>query len=421
MAEQEEQEIPKEDPSSKKRFLNPTNNIYLTKPARRQVKKGSSVIRKEFTDHSSDYNIWYHKKLGDRFDTEERVKAATRCIVTRDSGYTKADKTNRDTYFCIYFARGHCVNGAECVYYHRIPTIDDELRLDLTHDIFGRERHRSYRDDMGGVGSFSRDNKTLYISGLKRAPNLEDNVIQHFVEWGELSYVKVVWDKAVAFVRYKLRCTAEFAKEAMQDQSLESDEVLAIRWSNEDPNPSAKEKEEEELYMQLAKRVAERKRKDEPVYAYKNPDPNAPPRDSFPSEYYPNQYPHTDDQYPSLPGANPVHEWLQGLGLELYSESFLSAGFYDLASVSQLDEYGLDAAGVVNLDHRTTLLSHANWLQQTYFSNYAQDPSAYQEYTNNQQFLFTNAEYTGVDPNTGYNQEQTIQPSESKASLVEYE
>jgi hypothetical protein len=32
--------------------------------------------------------------------------------------------------------------GAECNYYHRIPTIEDEVKMDLTHDIFGRERHR---------------------------------------------------------------------------------------------------------------------------------------------------------------------------------------------------------------------------------------------------------------------------------------
>jgi hypothetical protein len=157
-------------------------------------------------------------------------------------------------------------------------------------------------------------------------------VTAHFAEWGELSYgkgfffffllffrrnkkilkkiitVKVVWDKAIAFVRYRLRCTAEFAKEAMQDQCLDGDEVyflinkiftyfskkvLSLRWSNEDPNPQAKEKEEEELYMELAKKVAAKQEKEDPMFRYKNADPNAPPLDTFPSQYYPNQYPDT--------------------------------------------------------------------------------------------------------------------------------
>ena len=30
-------------------------------------------------------------------------------------------------------------------------------------DIFGRDKHSDYRDDMGGVGSFMRQNRTLYI------------------------------------------------------------------------------------------------------------------------------------------------------------------------------------------------------------------------------------------------------------------
>jgi len=385
-------------PSLKKPFV--TDNIYLTKPARRQVKKGSGPIRTEFTHHSSDFNIWYGKKLGDRFNQEERVKAATRCCVARDSGFTKADKSKKESYICRYFARGHCMNGAECNYYHRIPTIEDELKLDLTHDIFGRERHRTYRDDMGGVGSFSRDNKTLYVSGLKRTANLEEIVTAHFAEWGELSYVKVVWDKAIAFVRYRLRCTAEFAKEAMQDQSLDGDEVMGMRWSNEDPNPQAKEKEEEELYMELAKKVAARQEKEDPMYTYKNADPNAPPLDTFPSQYYPNQYPDTDQQYIDLNGGKKeIFDWLQRLGLQRYLESLLSAGYHDLASLCQLDEYGLDAVGVYELDHRTKLLENASVLAQTYFPTYSQDTASYYGYTNNPQFIYTNAEYTGADPN----------------------
>ncbi len=37
--------------------------------------------------------------------------------------------------------------------------------------------------------------------------------------------VRVIWDKSIAFVRYKLRAAAEFAKEAMADQSLGYHEV----------------------------------------------------------------------------------------------------------------------------------------------------------------------------------------------------
>jgi hypothetical protein len=52
------------------------------------------------------------------------------------------------------------VQGGNCQFYHRIPNDSDEKRLGLSVDIFGRERHRTDRDDMGGVGSFERNNKS---------------------------------------------------------------------------------------------------------------------------------------------------------------------------------------------------------------------------------------------------------------------
>lgn len=45
----------------------------------------------------------------------------------------------------------------------------------------------------------------------------------------------------VAFVRYRLRASAEFAKVAMSCQDLGGGEILNIRWSYTDPNPVAKE------------------------------------------------------------------------------------------------------------------------------------------------------------------------------------
>ena len=39
---------------------------------------------------------------------------------------------------------------------------------DMLHDCFGRERHATHKDDMGGVGNFMDDSRTLYIGGLKQ-------------------------------------------------------------------------------------------------------------------------------------------------------------------------------------------------------------------------------------------------------------
>lgn len=48
-------------------------------------------------------------------------------MVANDAGYTKADmnQTQR-SFFCVHFARGACALGAECRYYHRVPTAEDD-------------------------------------------------------------------------------------------------------------------------------------------------------------------------------------------------------------------------------------------------------------------------------------------------------
>ncbi|OUM59791.1 hypothetical protein PIROE2DRAFT_14589, partial [Piromyces sp. E2] len=77
-------------------------------------------------------------------------------------------------------------------------------------------------------------------------------VRKHFEKFGDIEYVKVLKDKAVAFVQYKLRSVAEFVKEAMYGQSLDGDEVLNVRWAIEDSNPRVQQelqrKAEEQVY-----------------------------------------------------------------------------------------------------------------------------------------------------------------------------
>ena len=45
--------------------------------------------------------------------------------------------------------------------------------------------------------------------------------------------------KDMAFVRYKHRCWAEFAKEAMQNRNLDSNDILMIKWAVEDSDPNS--------------------------------------------------------------------------------------------------------------------------------------------------------------------------------------
>lgn len=142
---------------------------------------------------------------------------------------------------------------------HRIPNEHDEQRIGLAVDIFGRERHRTNRDDMGGVGSFEINNKTLYIGGIKMRgdEDIEQVIRDEFGEFGEIDLINVIKSKSIAFVRYKLRVSAEFAKEAMADQSLGQTEIINVRWANADPNPVAQERDEMNRLLEASVKIQE--------------------------------------------------------------------------------------------------------------------------------------------------------------------
>lgn len=110
---------------------------------------------------------------------------------------------------------------------------------------------------MGGVGSFERNNKTLYIGGLKINPgtNTEEIIRRHFGAFGEIDLLNIIPSKSIAFVRYKLRLCAEFAKEAMADQNLDGEEVINVRWANSDPNPVAQERDKIDQLVEAADAV----------------------------------------------------------------------------------------------------------------------------------------------------------------------
>ena len=74
------------------------------------------------------------------------------------------------------------------------------------------------------------------------AKRVYDEVSAQFGEFGPIEDVSVKFERRFAFVRFKFRASAEFAKEAMNGQTLwprDDAEPLSVRWANDDPNPIA--------------------------------------------------------------------------------------------------------------------------------------------------------------------------------------
>ncbi|KAK4704339.1 hypothetical protein P7C70_g1874, partial [Phenoliferia sp. Uapishka_3] len=214
-----------------------------------QVEVGQ--IEKKMPEQSGQtFNVWYHKWAGgDKYDSYNvKEKSQSRINIATDAGYTRADGGN-NAYICLFFARGCCPYGSECSFLHRLPP-DQASLPDASLDVFGREKHADYRDDMGGVGSFTRQNRTLYIGRIKEGRNTAETVEKHFEEFGDIERIKILQSRGVAFVTYVSELNAQFAKEAMMCQSLDEDEVINVRWATEDPNPTAKVAEHAYLVKQ---------------------------------------------------------------------------------------------------------------------------------------------------------------------------
>jgi hypothetical protein len=232
-------------------------NEWMKRPARQQVPD----TRKDTAYHEGnyDYNIWYDKYLTDRKEEREKIPALHRCNPALDIGFTKADLQEKEgAYFCLYFAKGCCSEGLNCKYYHRVPTKEDCQRIENLRDVFGRARFATPRNDMGGIGTFTKECRTLHVTGIKTiesANPMKDMVrilYEHFSPWGELEDVNYIPTKGIAFIRYTHRCSAEFGKEAMVDQALIGEEILTIKWAYEDPNPMNKnrmQKEDENRFL----------------------------------------------------------------------------------------------------------------------------------------------------------------------------
>ncbi|KAF9881161.1 hypothetical protein CkaCkLH20_01311 [Colletotrichum karsti] len=273
------------------------------RPARPQVDP-SFITSEPPPQTGTIFNIWYNKwSGGDREDKYlSKTHAKGRCNVAKDSGYTRADQVS-GSYFCLFFARGICPKGQDCEYLHRLPGIHDMFNPNV--DCFGRDKHSDYRDDMGGVGSFMRQNRTIYVGRIHVTDDIEEIVARHFAEWGQIERIRVLNTRGVAFITYTNEANAQFAKEAMAHQSLDHEEILNVRWATADPNPMAQAREARRIEEQAAEAIR-RALPAEFVAEIEGKDPEARKRRKIESSYGLEGY-EAPDEVHFARGANAVN------------------------------------------------------------------------------------------------------------------
>lgn len=190
------------------------------------------------------FNVWYLKWAGGDLTSRHTEQLKFRVNIKSDSGTTRG--VDGKSPICIFFARGCCYRGRKCPYLHRLPNLSD-MRIP-TQDCFGRDKTAEYRDDMGGVGLLQKANRTLYVTGAHMNDLVQENLHKQFLEFGAIDKIRVLHAKNCAFISFRLESEAQFAKEAMDSQTLDGKDVLTVKWANDDPNPHA---------QQLAKRDLE--------------------------------------------------------------------------------------------------------------------------------------------------------------------
>ncbi|KZT00423.1 uncharacterized protein LAESUDRAFT_666175, partial [Laetiporus sulphureus 93-53] len=165
--------------------------------------KAGEVEKKEVPQTGKEYNIWYNKWAGgDREDSYSKyVLLQSRSSSRRRVATSRANMTGVK-YCCPFFVWRCCLYGWECEYLHML--MDPSTTLpDMSKDCFACDKFADYRDDMGGVGSFQRQNRMLYIGRIKETGTdmeTEEVVRRHFKEWGEIEKIRVLQYRSITFV-----------------------------------------------------------------------------------------------------------------------------------------------------------------------------------------------------------------------------
>ncbi|KAG9394538.1 RNA recognition motif [Carpediemonas membranifera] len=205
----------------------------VEKPARPQISKEILKIKRpdlEAEAYEGLYNIWYHSRPGLDKEKDAVVKNVFRCDPARDVGRTQGDKLRPPIRFCVFFARGQCWRGEACEYLHRIPETHHQRHIPETKDCFGRPRFGWNPSSAARL----KECRTLRVSNLpSHEPGLDKRLRYHFGLFGQFVQFNYISSMNVAFIEYKTRAQAEFAKEALTGNNVGGSEVLQIRFAIE--------------------------------------------------------------------------------------------------------------------------------------------------------------------------------------------
>nr|XP_043627691.1 zinc finger CCCH domain-containing protein 49-like [Erigeron canadensis] len=143
-------------------------------------------------------------------------------------------KRNR-AHICSFFIRGECTRGAECPYRHEMPVTGELSQQNIKDRYYGVNDPVALKllNKAGEMPSLEPPEdesiRTLYVGGLDARVS-EQDLTDNFYSHGEIESVKMVLQRACAFVTYTTREGAEKAAGELSNKLVIKGLRLKLMW-----------------------------------------------------------------------------------------------------------------------------------------------------------------------------------------------
>ncbi|XP_010262753.1 PREDICTED: zinc finger CCCH domain-containing protein 40-like [Nelumbo nucifera] len=159
-------------------------------------------------------------------------------------------KRNR-AHVCSFYVRGECTRGAECPYRHEMPITGELSQQNIKDRYYGVNDPVALKllNKAGEMPSLvppeDESIKTLYVGGLDGRIT-EQDLRDHFYAHGEIESIRMVLQRACAFVTYTTREGAEKAAEELSNKLVIKGVRLKLMWGRpQAPKPESENPDDE--------------------------------------------------------------------------------------------------------------------------------------------------------------------------------
>ncbi|KAI3906514.1 hypothetical protein MKW98_009422 [Papaver atlanticum] len=227
-----------------------------------QVRDTALAIDSNDSIPKSDVNREYFAEEHDRraragIDYESSYgKARPNDTILKLQRTTPYYKRNR-AHVCSFFVRGECTRGSECPYRHEMPITGELSQQNIKDRYYGVNDPVAAKllNKAGEMPSLAPPDdqsiKTLYIGGLD-ARVTEQDLRDNFYSHGEIESVRMVLQRACAFVTYTTREGAEKAAEELSNKLVIKGLRLKLLWGRSQAQRAELENQDDEAARQQA-------------------------------------------------------------------------------------------------------------------------------------------------------------------------